>query len=73
MKGAHCFADDGQDVEGLPTEGVEITCFHLVMNSNILGNQVQSSTFVILIVYMSPTLFNLHVDSCSFFIMYSSV
>ncbi|XP_020875385.1 uncharacterized protein LOC9303248 isoform X1 [Arabidopsis lyrata subsp. lyrata] len=22
-------ADDGQDVEGLPTEGVEITCFHL--------------------------------------------
>ncbi|CAG7886407.1 unnamed protein product [Brassica rapa] len=23
------FADDGQDVEGLPTEGVEITCFHL--------------------------------------------
>jgi len=21
--------DDGQDVEGLPTEGVEITCFHL--------------------------------------------
>lgn len=24
------YADDGQDVEGLPTEGVEITCFHLV-------------------------------------------
>ncbi|KAF2583983.1 hypothetical protein F2Q70_00034013 [Brassica cretica] len=23
------FSDDGQDVEGLPTEGVEITCFHL--------------------------------------------
>ncbi|EOA18846.1 hypothetical protein CARUB_v10007468mg, partial [Capsella rubella] len=23
------FVDDGQDVEGLPTEGIEITCFHL--------------------------------------------
>lgn len=25
------FADDGQDIDGLPNEGVEITCFHLVM------------------------------------------
>jgi hypothetical protein len=25
------FADDGQDVDGLPTEGVEITFFNLVM------------------------------------------
>ncbi|KAJ0041466.1 hypothetical protein Pint_27442 [Pistacia integerrima] len=24
-----CPSDDGQDVDGLPTEGVEITCFHL--------------------------------------------
>ena len=24
------FVDDGEDVDGLPTEGVEITCFHLV-------------------------------------------
>lgn len=23
-------ADDGQDVDGVPTEGVEITCFHMV-------------------------------------------
>lgn len=29
-------ADDGQDVEGVPTEGVEITCFHLVSFSSIL-------------------------------------
>lgn len=25
------FADDGQDIDGLPNEGVEITCFHLVI------------------------------------------
>lgn len=31
MCGVNYFADDGQDVDGLPTEGVEITCFHLVM------------------------------------------
>lgn len=24
-------ADDGQDIAGLPTEGIEITCFHLVL------------------------------------------
>ncbi|KAH9668640.1 hypothetical protein KPL70_021475 [Citrus sinensis] len=24
-----CYLDDGQDIDGLPTEGVEITCFHL--------------------------------------------
>lgn len=27
----HSSADDGQDVDGLPNEGVEITCFHMVM------------------------------------------
>lgn len=29
MKGLFC-ADNGEDVDGLPTEGVEIACFHLV-------------------------------------------
>lgn len=28
------FADDGQDIDGLPTEGIEITCFHLVITLN---------------------------------------
>lgn len=34
MYGANYFADDGQDVDGLPTEGVEITCFHLVRDNH---------------------------------------
>lgn len=31
----HSFADDGQDVDvdGLPNEGVEITCFDMVMSN----------------------------------------
>ena len=33
---SHCLADDGQDVDGLPTEGVEITCFHMVMSNTLL-------------------------------------
>ncbi|XVF58850.1 hypothetical protein PTKIN_Ptkin07bG0099000 [Pterospermum kingtungense] len=28
--------DDGQDIDGLPTEGIEITCFHLVITLNFL-------------------------------------
>lgn len=24
------YADNGEDVDGLPTEGIEIACFHLV-------------------------------------------
>ncbi|CAA3013602.1 BTB POZ domain TNFAIP [Olea europaea subsp. europaea] len=29
MKNVDNAADNGQDVDGLPTEGVEIACFHL--------------------------------------------
>ncbi|KAL2928164.1 hypothetical protein RDABS01_001751 [Bienertia sinuspersici] len=29
------FHDDGQDVDGVPTEGVEITCFHLDENGQL--------------------------------------
>ncbi|KAF8404065.1 hypothetical protein HHK36_008942 [Tetracentron sinense] len=28
--------DDGQDIDGLPNEGVEITCFHLVRSKELL-------------------------------------
>ncbi|XP_021275247.1 uncharacterized protein LOC110410013 [Herrania umbratica] len=30
-------SDDGQDIDGLPTEGIEITCFHLVITLNFLS------------------------------------
>lgn len=30
MKSSHLYADSGEDVEGLATEGIEIVCFHLV-------------------------------------------
>lgn len=26
----HCPADNGENIDGLPTEGIEIACFHLV-------------------------------------------
>lgn len=28
-KGCCTFSDDGDDVDGLPSEGIEVTCFHM--------------------------------------------
>lgn len=53
MQDVYHFADDGKDVDGLPTEGVEITSFNMVTWSSSI-TQTNEQLIVFFCSHFSP-------------------